>query len=75
MEWISVEDGLPKPYEDVYIYPRPDFGNECHVGEVDYSGAWYVDLYNSWGNEKFKVRVTHWKVITDPVKGESNDQS
>jgi hypothetical protein len=68
-EWISVDDELPKAYEEVYTYPRPDFGIDCHVGEVDSNGVWTADTYNSWGNEKFKVRVTHWSPLkTEPTK-------
>ena len=34
-EWISVDDSMPKAYEDVFIWPRPDFGVEQFVGHFN----------------------------------------
>jgi hypothetical protein len=66
IEWTSVNDSIPKAFEEVYIYPRPDFGVDCHVGEVDSLGVWTADTYSAWGKEKVKIRVTHWSKISDP---------
>lgn len=34
-EWISVNDEMPSNYEDVMIFPRPDFGAEHFIGHYN----------------------------------------
>lgn len=47
--WISVEDRLPKPLEDVIVYYE---NGEIHFSWVDHDGNWTYDaLYGS---------ATHW---------------
>ena len=72
-DWISVKDRLPKPHiESVYIWPRPDFGQEIHTGMLtskaeDPQLRWYVTVYQeNWGNEMYEVKVTHWRPLPTP---------
>lgn len=60
MEWISVKDDLPKPFEVVWIYWRDRevlLGCRTYQGEeainCEPSEGWY-----SFANEK--CRWTHW---------------
>ena len=32
MQWISVKDRMPSNYDEVMIWPRPDFGYESFTG-------------------------------------------
>ena len=59
--WISVADDFPKAYEEVYIWPRPDYGYECFTGIYDKNyQCWIAESHNDYGSERHKVNVTHW---------------
>ena len=60
-QWISVVDDFPKSYEEVYIWPRPDYGYECFTGIYDKNyQCWIAKSHNDYGSERHKVNVTHW---------------
>lgn len=59
MEWISVNDRLPEPGEDVLV---------CnHWGDIDTDMVWI----NPDGKTEFyfdKTNVTHWMPLPEPPK-------
>jgi len=79
-EWISVDDKMPKAYEDVFIWPRPDFGVEQFVGHFNphatgkaYGATglagWFAAEYESnYGTSLRRVSVTHWMHLHEPPK-------
>ena len=63
--WISVDERLPKPFEDVLIYPRPT--DYCCEGQVDCKGQWsYAEYVPHFGQETHRIRPTHWAPIPPP---------
>jgi hypothetical protein len=68
MEWISVKDKLPAHYENVFIYPLPEFSDEYrYVGEYDIVKESFVVWIGSLGEHE-KVYVTHWRPMHEPPK-------
>ncbi|MDV0811085.1 DUF551 domain-containing protein [Klebsiella quasipneumoniae subsp. quasipneumoniae] len=64
-KWIPVSERMPEDDDFVYIWPRPDFGVELHVGqycERSYKGGgWYAQVYEqNYGIEWHPITVTHW---------------
>ncbi|WP_407301872.1 DUF551 domain-containing protein [Raoultella planticola] len=64
-QWIPVSERLPEDDDFVYIWPRPDFGVELHVGqycECSPKGeGWYAQVYEqNYGIEWHPITVTHW---------------
>ena len=70
-QWISVKDRLPpKDCDDVYIWPRPDYGCECHAGFYEsWNESWFAWSCDSGGFEKNKITVTHWMPLPEPPAG------
>ena len=68
MNWISVKDKLPSPYDDVLVYPRPtDYCCEAHYCHV--AQDWYYNEYESYqGNVQYKCTVTHWMYLPEDPK-------
>ena len=66
--WISVEEGLPRPYTEVLIWPRPDFGYTVFVGQVDCDGAWESECVDSFSSQWVDALVTHWMPLPDSPK-------
>lgn len=63
--WISVEDRLPTPWEDVLIYPRPT--DYCCEGQVDHKGKWsYAEYVTHFGQETHRIQPTHWAPMPAP---------
>ncbi|HHL1955317.1 TPA: DUF551 domain-containing protein [Klebsiella pneumoniae] len=63
--WIPVSERMPEDDDFVYIWPRPDFGVELHVGQYcersDKGGGWYAQVYEqNYGIEWHPITVTHW---------------
>ena len=52
--WISVDERLPEPFEDVVVYDKINF--IC----ID-----YIDSNNVWGH----TLVTHWMPLPEAPKG------
>ena len=81
-EWISVGDSMPKAYEDVFIWPRPDFGVEQFVGHftphatgkayesTGFAGWFAAEYESSYGIALRRVNVTHWMPLPKPPSEE-----
>lgn len=77
-KWIPVSEQMPDDDDFVYIWPRPDFGVELHVGQYcersHKGGGWYAQVYEqNYGIEWHPITVTHWMPLPDApqeVKGE-----
>ncbi|HFD3264094.1 TPA: DUF551 domain-containing protein [Klebsiella quasipneumoniae subsp. similipneumoniae] len=70
---------MPDDDDDfVYIWPRPDFGVELHVGQYcecsPKGDGWYAQVYEqNYGIEWYPITVTHWMQLPagpQEVKGE-----
>jgi hypothetical protein len=58
--WISVEERLPKPFEDVLVHPRPT--DYCCEAQVNTQGQWSYGEYElNFGEHRHKCLVTHWQ--------------
>ncbi|WP_320205251.1 DUF551 domain-containing protein [Raoultella ornithinolytica] len=70
--WIPVSERMPDDDDFVYIWPRPDFGVELHVGQYcecsPKGGGWYAQVYEqNYGIEWYPITVTHWMPLpADP---------
>ncbi len=77
-KWIPVSERMPEDDDFVYIWPRPDFGVELHVGQYcersHKGGGWYAQVYEqNYGIEWHPITVTHWMPLPagpQGVKGE-----
>lgn len=69
MNWISVEDRLPEPFEDVLVVRMSLFGNPWIVtayrNEPDKNGDWQWWFLGSPPNIS---GVTHWMPLPEPPK-------
>ena len=72
-DWISVEEMLPVPYVNVLVTRKSLFGNYRFVGIecITYNHG----EARVWGNDHkgWKTEVTHWMLLPEPPKGETND--
>lgn len=71
MDWIPCSERLPEDDDFVYIWLRPDFGVELHVGQYDKFNkkrvGWYVQVYEqNYGIEWYPITVTHWMPLPKP---------
>ena len=77
-KWIPVSERMPEDDDFVYIWPRPDFGVQLHVGQYcersHKGGGWYAQVYEqNYGIEWHPITVTHWMPLPagpQGVKGE-----
>ncbi|MDR4579266.1 DUF551 domain-containing protein [Klebsiella pneumoniae] len=72
-KWIPVSEQMPDDDDFVYIWPRPDFGVELHVGQYcersHKGGGWYAQVYEqNYGIEWHPITVTHWMPLPNPPK-------
>lgn len=72
-KWIPVSERMPEDDDFVYIWPRPDFGVELHVGQYcersHKGGGWYAQFYEqNYGIEWHPITVTHWMPLPNPPK-------
>nr|DAU69626.1 MAG TPA: Protein of unknown function (DUF551) [Caudoviricetes sp.] len=78
-KWIPVSERMPEDDDFVYIWPRPDFGVELHVGQYcecsPKGDGWYAQVYEqNYGIEWYPITVTHWMPLPaapQEVKSES----
>lgn len=76
--WIPVSERMPEDDDFVYIWPRPDFGVELHVGQYcEFSpkgDGWYAQVHEqNYGIEWHPITVTHWMPLPaapQEVRGE-----
>ncbi|WP_233436474.1 DUF551 domain-containing protein [Raoultella ornithinolytica] len=70
--WIPVSERMPDDDDFVYIWPRPDFGVELHVGQYcecsPKGDGWYAQVYGqNYGIEWYPITVTPWMPLpADP---------
>lgn len=57
-EWVSVEDRLPKPFENVIVFRDGKIAIDYNEGN-----GWFAYDFNG-------KRVTHWMPLPQPPKGE-----
>ena len=77
-KWIPVSERMPEDDDFVYIWPRPDFGVELHVGQYcecsPKGDGWYAQVYEqNYGIDWHPINVTHWMPLPaapQEVKGE-----
>lgn len=67
MEWISVEDRLPKGYTYVLVHIKEKDGSPVTVGW--YSSEWGWAGYDSYGTND--LEVTHWMPLPEVPDGVS----
>ena len=68
MEWISVEDDLPKPFTEVLVYPIHNltYSNEL-TAEINSDGSWVVACEDSHQCYDQEINgVTHWMQLEPP---------
>ena len=63
--WVACSERMPDDDDFVYIWPRPDFGVELHVGQYcechPKGDGWYAQVYEqNYGIEWCSITVTHW---------------
>lgn len=83
-KWIPVSERMPDDDDFVYIWPRPDFGVELHVGQYcecsPKGDGWYAQVYEqNYGIEWHPITVTHWMPLPsapqEVMKDEANNLS
>ena len=62
--WISVEERLPKDYEDVVIIMRDGASSWYRVAYREYGG------WSFGGGRRVNDEVTHWMHLPEPPKEE-----
>ena len=75
--WIPVSEQMPDDDDFVYIWPRPDFGVELHVGQYcecsPKGDGWYAQVYEqNYGIEWHPITVTHWMPLPAGPKEDIN---
>ncbi|HCR1930757.1 TPA: DUF551 domain-containing protein [Enterobacter roggenkampii] len=71
--WVACSERMPEDDDFVYIWPRPDFGVELHVGQYcechPKGDGWYAQVYEqNYGIEWCPITVTHWMPLPNPPK-------
>lgn len=71
--WVTCSERMPEDDDFVYIWPRPDFGVELHVGQYcechPKGDGWYAQVYEqNYGIEWCPITVTHWMPLPNPPK-------
>lgn len=78
--WVACSERMPDDDDFVYIWPRPDFGVELHVGQYcechPKGDGWYAQVHEqNYGIEWCPITVTHWMPLPAAPKQEvNNDQ-
>lgn len=67
-QWISVEDRLPKHYEEVLVYPPPtDFCITASYGSFKGLLTWkFVENEAGFGYVDYMCNPTHWMPLPKP---------
>ncbi|WP_312738315.1 DUF551 domain-containing protein [Atlantibacter hermannii] len=76
--WIPVSERMPDDDDFVYIWPRPDFGTELHVGQYckfhKKGAGWYAQVNEqNYGIEWYPITVTHWMPLPAAPQQEANN--
>ena len=67
MEWISVEDRLPEPMQEVLVFDGDDLVFVRLWSWDDGESHWY-DSYGAI--DSCGSNITHWMPLPEPPKGE-----
>lgn len=59
-EWISVEDRLPEPFVNVFVYPQAVHYGTVWEADIDLDGKWHIELEDPYQIIHKEVSVTHW---------------
>lgn len=75
--WVACSERMPDDDDFVYIWPRPDFGVELHVGQYcechSKGDGWYAQVYEqNYGIEWCPITVTHWMPLPAAPQQEAN---
>ncbi|OHY47659.1 hypothetical protein BB775_10545 [Enterobacter roggenkampii] len=73
--WVACSERMPEDDDFVYIWPRPDFGVELHVGQYcechPKGDGWYAQVHEqNYGIEWCPITVTHWMPLPAAPKQE-----
>lgn len=70
MNWISVEERLPKPFHEVLYFAINDQNNkEIMTGHITHTGKWtHCCLFYSTMELNDLVMVTHWMELPEYPK-------
>ena len=76
--WVACSERMPDDDDFVYIWPRPDFGVELHVGQYcechPKGDGWYAQVYEqNYGIEWCSITVTHWMPLPAAPQQEAKD--
>lgn len=66
MKWISVKDGLPKPYENVLLRTEKDKQQDSFIGFMGSDNSF--ESFEMKGLEPEENIVTHWMTLPEPPK-------
>lgn len=73
-EWISVNDRLPKEFEDVLVCAINEYGETYEKGEkylaLDRMVRWMDKTPTSFRTDRYYGKVTHWMPLPDSPKEE-----
>lgn len=62
--WISVEERLPPPFEEVVVYPRPD--DYCCEAFSDTAGKWkWAEYEHNFGVHHRECQVEYWLMLPE----------
>lgn len=63
--WIAVTERLPKPYDEVMVWPIPS--NNSRTADINTIGVWRYGEYESgFGWNESVCQVTHWMPLPPP---------
>lgn len=62
--WISVDERLPPPFEEVVVYPRPD--DYCCEAFCDTAGNWrWAEYEHDFGVHHRECQVEYWLMLPE----------
>lgn len=62
--WISVDERLPEPFEEVVVYPRPD--DYCCEAFCDTAGKWkWAEYEHNFGVHHRECQVEYWLMLPE----------
>ena len=66
INWISVKDRLPAQWNEVLIYPRPEFNDVDVYTGIYAMDKWICYVSDNYGVNEFEINVTHFCEIPPP---------